>query len=110
GLNDEGTPESPIILGNTAFPSYLMVRSDWCIPGMDASGGCGGDNEYVVTGVFAPASPASGVAFAWGSQGSEVTVEISLSDGTSKVFTPSADGTTQHFTWCSGDPSVTITQ
>lgn len=113
------TPTDPIVASGAHLWGMVWADSSWCIPGMDSGGSCGGDNVYLASAVdlhIEPQAPSTQIGFRYGTQGNTFSVEITLSDGSVRVFNPDQLNPTPwggqqvygFFGYCTGEPGLTI--
>lgn len=85
----------------------VSLTTCWGIPGMDAAN-CGDMTQNFIqndgTLSMRPAQPASSMGFRWGTQGSSVSIEVELSDGSMRSFTQF--GQTGFFGYCAGEHTI----
>lgn len=91
------------------WPQFWATNS-WCIPGMDSLyPSCGGTNIYLANPFqqwLKPAAPTEAVALRWGTQGPSTTVEVHLTDLTTRTFP--IVGQTDFFGYCTGSPTLKV--
>ncbi len=98
------TEQSPYVYNDLAVWDMFWPVDGWCIPGMDSSPPCGGDNVYLANGFqtwVGTAQPVTALGFDWGTQGQSVDITVSISDGSSLVYPLS--GQTGFFGFCLSD-------
>lgn len=109
------TQASPWVHEGIAYYNDLYIHNGWCIPGMD-SGSCSGTNYYMIfdgTRYIDPLADTKAIAFRWGTQGPSVTINVELTDGTSRSFflntpAPGGWGSTGFFGYCTGSSPVSV--
>ena len=87
--------ESPFVLDGLEYrQGFRGPRNGWCIPGMDSSPPCGGENDYIAmdgTNILDPQGPVTALGFRWGTQGPSVAATVLLSDGETREITLTSD-------------------
>lgn len=113
--NPGATAASPWLHEGIEYHPWLSIRNDWCIPGMD-TGVCSGTNWYMTfdgTRFIDPVVDTSAIGFRWGTQGSSATIQVYLTDGTTRSFflntpAPGGWGATGFFGYCTGSDTLQV--
>lgn len=81
--------ENPLVVDDLAYWGGVEITNNFCIPGMDSGGVCGGANVYMASSGslhIGPLAPVDRIAFDFGSQSHELFIDIELSDGSVYTF------------------------
>ena len=113
--NPNASAATPWLHEGIHYHPWLAIQNNWCIPGMD-TGVCSGTNWYMTfdgTRHVDPVVDTTAIGFRWGTQGSSVTIQVHLTDGTTRSFVrstpaPGGWGAAGFFGYCTGSDALKV--